>query len=149
MFFLHHDGASPCGSGPFQICSSPVSASQMLGLQVRILLKPRWWASLRLCHKQGIALAFVSSHKLESVSIKAAKSNWPVHFQPSLVLKNTFVSGSKRQETTQALRSGRLSQVGPSRLTLPVQAVTLGNRTHCQCPHVAQGGPVGEPSPPR
>lgn len=100
------------------------------------LLKSWWWASLRLCHKQRIALAFVSNPKLKSIWIKAEKSNWPVQFQPSLVLKNTFVSGSKRQETTQALRSCRPSQVGPSRLTLPVQAVTLGNSTHCQCVHM-------------
>lgn len=73
------------------------------------LLKSRWWASLRLCHKQRIALAFVSNPKLKSIWIKAEKSNWPVQFQPSLVLKNTFVSGSKRQETTQALRSCRPS----------------------------------------
>lgn len=100
------------------------------------LLKSRWWASLRLCHKQRTALALVSNPKLKSIWIKSAKSNWPVQFQSSLVLKNTFVSGSKRRETTQALRSRRPSQVGPSRLTLPVQAVTLGNSTHCQCVHM-------------
>lgn len=57
------------------------------------LLKSRWWASLRLCHKQRTALAFVSNPKLKSIWIKTAKSNWPVQFQPSLVLRNTFVSG--------------------------------------------------------
>lgn len=83
--------------------------------------------------QQRIAISFVSNHKLKPSLIKVVKSNWQVQFRPSLVLKNTLISGSKTLgNCTQALRPCRLSQVSPFRLNLPVQAVTLGHRTRCQ-----------------